>query len=53
MEEDRSWCVILNTGNYYAMPTKGTYKSERINEKLTRKEAEGLMKLLRTTQGDK
>lgn len=52
MNEDRSWCVVLNTGNYYAMPTKGTYKAERINENLTREEAEAVMKLLRITQGE-
>jgi hypothetical protein len=63
MEEDRSWCVIKmiepradlwenRLERFYAMQTKDTYAHNRVQEDLTREEAEGLMKLLRTTQGE-
>jgi len=59
VKQDKSWCVLksykatIESWNseceYFAMQTKGTYKPDRIEENLTREEAEGLMKLLRTT----
>jgi hypothetical protein len=63
MEEDRSWCVIKiieprpdlwenRLEKFYAMRTKDTSPPDRVQEGLTNEEAVGLMKLLRTTQGE-
>jgi hypothetical protein len=63
MEEDRSWCVIKiiepradlwanRVEKFYAMRTKDTSPPDRVQENLTNEEAVGLMKLLRTTQGE-
>jgi hypothetical protein len=63
MVEDKSWCVIKiiepdlhlwenRKEKFYAMRTKDTISFNRVQENLTREEAEGLMKLLRTTQGE-
>lgn len=52
MEEDRSWGVIKFEGVFFAMPLKGTPRTGLIHKDLTKEEAEGLMKLLRTTQGE-
>ena len=63
MEEDRSWCVIKivepnpykwsdRQEKFYAMLMKDTSPFDRINESLTREEAEAIMHLLRITQGE-
>lgn len=52
MEEARDWCVIRFEGVFFAMQIKGTPRTGLINKGLTKEEAEGLMKLLRTTQGE-
>ena len=63
MVQDRSWCVIKiieprpdswenRLEKFYAMRTKDTTPFDRVQEGLTKEEAEGLMKLLRTTQGE-
>jgi len=63
MSEDRSWCVIKlvepsplswadRREKFYAMRMEDTSPFDRINEDLTREEAEAIMKLLRITQGE-
>lgn len=63
MVEDKSWCVIKiiepdphlwenRKEKFYAMRMKDTAPPDRVQENLTKQEAEGLMKLLRTTQGE-
>lgn len=63
MVEDKSWCVIRiiepeaeswanRREKFYAMRMKDTVPPNRVQENLTKQEAEGLMKLLRTTQGE-
>lgn len=63
MVQDKGWCVVKmiepradlwenRLERFYAMRTKDTYAHNRVQEGLTKEEAEGLMKLLRTTQGE-
>jgi len=63
MVQDKGWCVIKiiepspdlwanRVEKFYAMRTKDTSPPDRVQENLTNEEAVGLMKLLRTTQGE-
>lgn len=63
MDEDKSWCVIKiiepnpmkwsdRTEKFYAMRMEDTSPFDRMNENLSKEEAEAIMHLLRITQGE-